>query len=111
MLVACAGDVAARQLRVGADGGVLRGGGQVEVAAGGGGARHAELRGGGDRRVDRQARRQALRRRAHRVQRAEGIADAALRAGLAGDQRQAAVVVQEEQAELRAVVEVRARST
>ena len=35
------------------------------------------------------------------------VADARLRAGLAGDQRQAAVVVQEEQAELGAVVEVR----
>ena len=57
--------------------------------------------------VDGQSRRQALRRGAHGVERAEAIAHARLRAGLAGDQRHAAVVVQEVQTELRAVVEVR----
>ena len=55
----------------------------------------------------RQTRAERLRRSADRVQRAERVADARLGAGLTGDQRQAAVIVQEEQAELRAVVEAR----
>src|SRR6185503_8446248 len=88
------------------DGGVARGGRQTEVTAGGSRSCDAELCGRCDGRVDRQAGRQALRRRADRVQCAEGIADAGLCAGLARDQRQAAVVFQEEQAELRAVVEL-----
>ena len=48
-----------------------------------------------------------LRCAADGVQRAEGIADAGLRASCAGNQRHAAVVVQVEEAELGAVVEVR----
>src|SRR6185503_7335474 len=81
--------------------------GEIQVAARGRGTSHAELRRRGDGGVDGQAGRQTLRGRAYRIERAEGIAHSALRAGLAGDQRQAAVVVQEEQAEFRAVVEVR----
>ncbi len=105
-------DVAAGQVGVRADGGVGLGLRQREIAARRGGARHAEAGGGGDGRpqAGRPAAR-ALRCRAHGVQRAERIADARLRAGAAGDQRQTAVVVEEEQAELRAVVEARARST
>ena len=72
------GHITTRQMGVGADGGVLRGGGEIQVAAGGGRTRHAELRGGGDRRRDRQTGGDGLRRSAHRVERAEGIADALL---------------------------------
>ena len=107
MLLACAVTSPRAELGVGADGGVLRGGGQVEIAAGGRRSRHAELGGRGDGGVDGQARGQGLCRGTDGIERAEGIANALLRAGLARNQRQAAVVVQEEQSEFRATDEVR----
>ena len=88
MLRGLRGDVAARELRVRADGGVLLGERGAQIAARQPPARCTPTRRRRcDRRVQRQARGERLRRRAHRVQRAERIAETGLRARPPGDER------------------------
>src|SRR5437660_2371673 len=101
------GDIAARTRGVGADGGVLLGRRRAQVPALRGGTLLADRRAGRDRRRERQARRERLRGRTHGAGRSPGVAEARLRTGGEGDHGKAARVVEEVQAELCALAEVR----